>query len=73
MTKLLIEIPDIQDARLLLDFARRLNAVVLKVDEKSGQSPVFWLEQLAKTGGVNSIDDPVEWQREIRKDRELAR
>lgn len=73
MTKLLIEIPDAQDARLLLDFARRLNAVVLNVDEKSVQSPIFWLEQLAKSGGISNIDDPVQWQREIRKDRILPR
>jgi hypothetical protein len=35
------------------------------------QSPVDWLEQLAKIGGVGSIEDPVEWQRSIREDRKL--
>ena len=73
MTKLLIEIPDAHDARLLLDFARRLNAVVVKMDEMPAQSPVYWLEQLAKCGGIGSIEDPVAWQRQIRKDRQLPR
>ena len=34
-------------------------------------SAIDWLEQLAEMGGVSSIKDPVEWQREIRQDRNL--
>jgi|GEM_PF-3351035 len=37
------------------------------------QSPVYWLEQLAKTNAFAEIEDPVEWQREMRKDRQLSR
>jgi len=31
------------------------------------------LEDLAAIGGITSIDDPIEWQREQRKDREIIR
>jgi hypothetical protein len=73
MTKLLIEIPNLNDARLLLDFAQRLNAVVIKVEDKGKISPFYWLEQIANEGGVSSIADPVKWQRSVRKDRKLIR
>jgi hypothetical protein len=73
MTKLLIEIPNLSDARLLLDFAQRLNAVVIKVEEGEKISPFYWLEQIAKEGGVSSIKDPVKWQKSLRKDRKLTR
>lgn len=35
------------------------------------ESAVYWLEQLAKINAMSSIEDPVEWQREIRQDRKL--
>ena len=35
------------------------------------KSAIYWLEQLAKTNAMSSIEDPVEWQREIRQDRKL--
>jgi hypothetical protein len=35
------------------------------------QSPIFWLEELAKTGGVSTVQNPIEWQRDMRQDRKL--
>ncbi|MBI5916367.1 MAG: hypothetical protein HY842_13400 [Bacteroidetes bacterium] len=37
------------------------------------QSPMYWLEQLAKSNAFSGIENPVEWQREIRNDRQLSR
>lgn len=31
------------------------------------------LERLARSGGIAAIEDPVAWQRELRKDRPLPR
>jgi hypothetical protein len=42
-----------------------------KITPLDNQSPIYWLEQLAQMGGVSSIEDPVEWQRNIRQDRKL--
>jgi hypothetical protein len=58
MTKLLIEIPNLNDARLLLDFAQRLNAVVIRVEDKENISPFYWLEQKGNLFGrlFNSRD-----------------
>ena len=39
--------------------------------QSEDKSPIYWLEQLAKIGGISSIEDPVEWQRTIRQDRKL--
>ena len=37
-----------------------------------GKSAIDWLEQLAQMGAISSIEDPVEWQRNIRQDRKLT-
>jgi hypothetical protein len=59
MTKLLIEISDAQDARLLLDFARRLNANILSV-EASEDEAAFWeaaaIGSLERAYGVEEPD-----------------
>jgi len=70
MAKLVLEISNQKDLELLLSFAKRLKVNILEVD-KQEQSPVFWLEQLAKIDSFKDIDDPVEWQRNTRKEREL--
>jgi hypothetical protein len=35
------------------------------------KSAIDWLEQLAQIGGISSIEDPVEWQRDIRQERKM--
>lgn len=40
-------------------------------DKKRGQRMAEVLERLAAAGGVASITDPSEWQREQRQDRDL--
>jgi len=37
----------------------------------NGQRAMAALERIAENGGIQSIVDPVAWQREIRKDRPL--
>ncbi len=37
----------------------------------SGKNMKKALEKLAKQGGIKSISNPVEWQKQIRKDRKL--
>jgi hypothetical protein len=40
-------------------------------DEKRGSRMAEVLERLAASGGVSSITDPLQWQREQRQDRDL--
>ena len=37
-----------------------------------GEKMAWCLEKLAKTGGIQGMPDPVVWQRELRKDREIC-
>jgi hypothetical protein len=62
------------------DQVRRLEEVTVYVtildqagenDEIRGQRMAEALARLAEHGGVASIDDPVQWQREQREDREI--
>ncbi len=42
-----------------------------KNSEPNGKKLVAILQKIADRGGIDSIKDPVKWQREIRKDRPL--
>ena len=71
MTKLVLEVPNKQDLDLILTFAKRLKANVIQIGDTDEKSPIYWLEQLSKIESFKNIQDPVEWQRGIRKDRKL--
>jgi len=71
MTKLVLEIPNQQDLELILTFAKRLKANVIQIGDSKDNSAVYWLEKLAKVAPFKEIADPVEWQRNNRKERKL--
>ncbi len=74
MSQLTLELKNDNDLELLIAFAKRLNIMVLdikRVQTKSKQSPVFWLEKLASEGGTKSIENPSIWQNEVREDKSL--
>lgn len=56
---------------------RRVGVYVTLIDESpdrlqpNGKRLVAILQTIAERGGIQSIDDPSEWQSEIRKDRPL--
>jgi hypothetical protein len=75
MSLLTLELKNDEDLDLILALANRVNAIVHKIDKSiksSNQGPVYWLEKIAEKGGITSIEDPSEWQKEIRKDKVLA-
>ncbi|MFK7932238.1 MAG: hypothetical protein AB8G22_01930 [Saprospiraceae bacterium] len=71
MTSLKIELANPTDVQLLIAFAERLNAKVTKLNGDTEFTPTYWLEQLASINAFSSIEDPVQWQRKSRKDRNL--
>lgn len=71
MTKLVLEIPNQQDLELILTFAKRLKANVIEIGEVKKQSPIHWLEKLSQIESFKEIENPVDWQRNIRVDRKL--
>jgi len=76
MSLLTLELENEADLDLLIAFAKRLNAIILDTNHAKAfeqQSPVSWLEQIAKKGGIKSILQPSEWQREIRTDNYLPK
>jgi len=48
-------------------------AALLKERPQTSQSPTYWLEQLGKSGAFADIENPVEWQQQLRQDRQLSR
>ena len=69
MSLLTLELKNEADLNLFISFAKRLNVTILDIKQTQiteKQSPVLWLEKIAIKGGVKSISDPSEWQREIR-------
>jgi hypothetical protein len=74
MSLLTVELKNESDLELFLSFAKRLDAAIIdisKTKSNSQQSPVSWLERIAKKGGVKTISNPSEWQRDTRKDKIL--
>jgi hypothetical protein len=60
------------DLELIFAFLQRMGAKIIEQkNELSSLSPIYWLETLAQQGGIQSIADPSEWQRQIRQDKPL--
>jgi len=74
MPLLTLELKSDADLELFISFARRLNTAIVDISkpmDANGENPMAWLEKIAALGGVNSISNPSDWQREIRKDKKL--
>lgn len=59
------------DAFLSVLIGQNVPSKIDKTPLSKNISAIDWLEQLAEIGGFASIENPVEWQRNIRQDRKL--
>ncbi len=59
------------DAFLSVLIGHNKSQITEKTTSLQGKSAIDWLEQLAQIDGLSSIQDPVEWQQNIRQDRKL--
>ncbi len=74
MNYLTLELNNDSDLELVLSFAKRLNISVLniiKTKNNTQKNPIEWLEKIAQKGGIESITDPIQWQKEIRTDKKI--
>lgn len=75
MRTVTLNIPNDSDYAMLLSLFKRLGIVLETTVERdvkdNGNKMVASLDKLAAIGGISSIFDPMEWQREIRSDREI--
>ena len=55
------------DAFLSVLIGKNTSPKTEKTSVAAPKSAIDWLEELAKIGGVGSIEDPVEWQRSVRE------
>lgn len=68
-----------EDKKLLMqveELARKLGLKISRkkmLQDKKKKKALEALENLAKIGAFKDIDDPVAWQREQRKDRNIGR
>jgi len=60
-----------QDVEVLITVLSNIQSPT--VSETRGERMARHLENIAQTGGIASITDPVAWQRELRQDRQLIR
>lgn len=82
---LTLKIPNKEDLNLLLKFIKRLGIETLDIQPKkqklqslslgakksNGKAMAAALRNLASTGSMNRIEDPMQWQREMRQDKPL--
>lgn len=71
MQRVTIEVGHPKDLELLLLLVQKLGFKVVPAGETLTQKRRKCLEIIQKGSEVAAIDDPLEWQREQRKDREL--
>lgn len=73
MQRITIEIEKNSDLQLLLLLAQRigLKIIVPFVSKVEGKELERHLQIIANGGNVSYIENPMEWQREQRKDRDL--
>ena len=70
-----LELNNDDDVDLLTAFAKRIDGEILSIRETGQeikQGPVYWLEEIAKQGGIKNIKNPSKWQQEQRKDKTLV-
>ena len=72
MAIITLELPE-KELTLFMELAKKLNATNINIHKQKQveKSPLFWLEQLRDANINSSIENPTEWQREIRVDRVL--
>ena len=76
MKELRLKVKDKADYNLLVRLAKRLDIELTEVDEEvqnkatSSEKMAEILDEIAADGGI-SIEDPSQWQKNIRKDRQL--
>lgn len=73
MKQITIEVKKEQDLELLLLLVKKLGYKVVKPNVKVAQERLRCLAIIEKGSEVEAIQDPVQWQREQRKDRDLLR
>jgi hypothetical protein len=76
--RIVIEIGNDRDASLLISLVKRLKGRILEegksfftIKNQKVENPIIFLENISKSGGIDLKQDPSDWQREIRKDRNL--
>jgi len=76
MKELRLSVKNQEDYNLLVRLAKRLAIELTETEEYQGikkeasEKMAAILDDLAASGGI-SIDNPAEWQKSIRKDREI--
>jgi hypothetical protein len=70
----------IKDKKVYASLLQFLKSIGIKVEAKkktnhshltTGEKMAQALEKLAKSGGIKSISNPLSWQKESRKDRDI--
>lgn len=69
-----LEFKNDADLDLLVTLTKRLDGEILNIEHinrEPGCGPVYWLNELAKKGGIKDFPDPSKWQKEQRIDKKL--
>ncbi|MBV6645022.1 MAG: hypothetical protein KI790_06215 [Cyclobacteriaceae bacterium] len=71
MEKIILEVGNEADAKIILDLAKRLDARVIKSQPTPGDRMAI-LRDIQAVGNLKKlIQDPVQWQKDERVDRDI--
>ncbi len=74
MNLLTLKIKTEKDLQLFISLANKLDAEIIELDKEekiNDTDPVYWLQKISAMGGVKSISNPEEWQKQLRQDNKL--
>jgi glycine cleavage system H lipoate-binding protein len=72
MSRIIIDVPNLSAMKEIIALVQKLDGTVVEVETKSTENPFKYLKRISDNGGLTTIADASEWQREVRKDKDLV-
>lgn len=71
MSKLVLDIPNQSALDEIIALTKKLEITVIDIEKTTNNSPFAYLKKIADNGGVATIKNASDWQKEIRQERDL--
>lgn len=71
MSKIVLDIPNQSALDEIIALTKKLKITVVDIDKTTNNVPISFLKKIADNGGISSIKNATDWQKEIRQEKDL--
>ncbi len=71
MSKIVLDIPNQSALDEIIALTKKLKITVVDIDKTTNNVPISFLKKIADKGGISSIKNATDWQKEIRQEKDL--